>query len=236
VIIFIDEIINVICLYIHIYIIISVFLQYRFIQNSNFYKIYNEFGWICNHHNYLDKGDSCYNVLSNGLSGSDVVTNLLKELYSNLYRIYYTIEDKKNDYFDENRDIVKKMGCIYLKYWLYDQITSKGFNGLQIINLFEEFNKHVQGKIQGISKDYCKFNQLSLDQIKKIKKVYALNSILHESDKNPETCVNNHCKYMDYFEEALTEFINSIKKCADNPLEKEYCDEFEDFLKICTGG
>ncbi|KMZ77110.1 hypothetical protein PVIIG_05613 [Plasmodium vivax India VII] len=128
------------------------------------------------------------------------------------------------------------MGCIYLKYWLYDQITSKGFNGLQIINLFEEFNKHVQGKIQGISKDYCKFNQLSLDQIKKIKKVYALNSILHESDKNPETCVNNHCKYMDYFEEALTEFINSIKKCADNPLEKEYCDEFEDFLKICTGG
>ncbi|KMZ83367.1 hypothetical protein PVBG_06212 [Plasmodium vivax Brazil I] len=207
--------------------------EYKFIEESNFYTIFKEFDWSCNDRRYINGDISCYPDDRSKLTGTEDVDTLLKTLYSNLYRVYYTIENNQNDYFDNNQYEVKKMGCIYLKYWLYDHITSKNFSESKITEFFEGINDHIKGQIDSFTKDHCNFNKLTLDEIKRLKKLYAFNTILYAGDKNSVNCNNSECNYMDYFEEALLEFINSIKNCSTNPSEKEYCNEFKDFLKIC---
>ncbi|KNA02392.1 hypothetical protein PVNG_01546 [Plasmodium vivax North Korean] len=209
--------------------------EYNFIEKSSFYTIFKEFDLPCKPNNkYYDGGVSCYKHPQGKLTINDDVDALLKDLYSILYRVYYTIDRTGNDYFDQNQEEVKQMGCIYLKYWLYDQITTKGFTESQVTTFFDGINNHIKGRIDSFNKDHCNFNKLSLDEMKRLKKLYAFNTILYTGDKNSENCNNNECNYMDYFEEALLEFINTIKNCSTNSSENEYCNEFKDFLQICN--
>ncbi|KMZ91967.1 hypothetical protein PVMG_06085, partial [Plasmodium vivax Mauritania I] len=75
--------------------------EYISIRNSKFYKIYKEFDKPCKEYMY-DNENSCYKARLVDSSISDNVISLLKDLYSNLYRVYYTSENKTNDYFDDD--------------------------------------------------------------------------------------------------------------------------------------
>ncbi|KMZ99369.1 hypothetical protein PVNG_04627 [Plasmodium vivax North Korean] len=75
--------------------------SYNFIANSAFYKIYKEFDKPCNEY-YLNNNASCPKSDIYSSTNSEKVINLLKDLYSNLYRVYYTSENKTNDYFDDD--------------------------------------------------------------------------------------------------------------------------------------
>ncbi|CAG9480108.1 unnamed protein product [Plasmodium vivax] len=207
--------------------------EYKLLGGSKFYEIYDEFNKNCNV--YLGDGAiSCYQGNLDDYSRDTEVSILLKELYSNLYRIYHTILNYGNDYFDGSEE-AKNMGYIYLKYWLYDKITKQDLKDTQIQMIFDGWKKYIKDHIQYKPKNSCILYKLNKDEIKKMKKIYALNTILHASDNDLETCDNNECKYMDYFEETLSEFINSIKKCSSDSSNDEYCKEFNDFLKICNG-
>ncbi|CAI7721700.1 hypothetical protein PVPAM_110060200 [Plasmodium vivax] len=208
--------------------------EYKFIEESNFYKIFKKFDCTCRNCGYSGDDVSCYKEEGRTLTGDNDVNSLLRTLYSNLYKIYDTIEKNENDFFNNNQEEVKTMGCTYLKYWLYDQITSKKFDESQITKFFDGIYNHIKNHIHSFKVDYCNFSRLSLDEIKRLKKLYAFNTILYTADKNSENCNNNECNYMDYFEEALLEFINSIKNCSTNPSENVYCNEFYELLSLCN--
>ncbi|CAI7721746.1 hypothetical protein, conserved [Plasmodium vivax] len=207
--------------------------EYKFIETSSFYKIFNEFSWPCNHPNYFGPVASCYPVASGELTGADAVTTILKDLYSNLYRIYYTIEEKQNDYFDKNRDVAKKMGYIYLKYWLYEQLINKDFSDTQIEQVFDGYKNHICNKFDHKSSNNFMFYSLKKDEINKIRKIYAFSTILYENVNKFNTYNNGSSKYMDYFGEGLDEFISSINKCYIEKSTDNYCNEFKEFLNKC---
>ncbi|CAI7717837.1 Plasmodium vivax Vir protein, putative [Plasmodium vivax] len=210
--------------------------EYKFIEDSNFYKIYNEFNWDCSHSKYKDYYASCPFVSSDKWTIFDEVNILLEEVYSNLYRVYATNGGNNNDYFENNHEEVNEIGCIYLKYWLYDKILKSDFDDSEIEKLFQGLNNYVQKEVKAKPNKPCTFYSLKKDEIKKMIKLYALNIILHTSDQILDTCNVNECKYMDYFEEALIEFMNSINNCSINPSSNNYCSEFEEFLNVCKDG
>ncbi|SCA59694.1 hypothetical protein PVT01_000034000 [Plasmodium vivax] len=208
--------------------------EYKFIKDSNFYKIYDEFNKNCD----LYVGDipgSCYKGELGNHVGDTNVTGLLKDLYSNLYRIYYTMQTVSNDYFENKRHEVIKMGYIYLKYWLYDKITKQDFNDSQIQKIFDGWKNYIKDNVPNKPENSCIFFNLNKNEMKKFKKIYAFSTILYENVNSFESH-NNNSKYMDYFGEGLDEFISSINKCSIEKSTDNYCNEFTEFLNICKDG
>ncbi|SCA81768.1 VIR protein [Plasmodium vivax] len=206
--------------------------EYISILNSKFYKIYNEFDKSCDN-DYYDRGVSCYDEYLEDSSLSENVITILKNLYSNLYRVYASNETQNNDYFEGIRPEVRKIGCICLKYWLYDQIESKGLDKAQIKELFEGHGKYIKGKIMNYRKNYCNFKELSLNHINMLKNIYALYTVLYNNNGKYKTCHNNKCMYLEYVGKGLDELINGINNCSSNPSSINYCDQLEEFLDLC---
>ncbi|CAG9482895.1 unnamed protein product [Plasmodium vivax] len=207
--------------------------EYEFIEDSSLYKIYDEFNWDCDDSRYHDDKDSCLNDSSDGWTKFSNVNKLLKELYSNIYRIYFTIKGNNNDYFEDNEDEIKKMGYIYLKYWLYDKIVNDNFDDSKIEELYQGWRNRIFNMVSHKPSNPFIFYSLKKDEINKIRKIYAFSTILYENVNNFKTYNNNNKNYMDYFGEGLDEFINSINSCFDNLCKDNYCNEFKEFINIC---
>ncbi|KMZ95028.1 hypothetical protein PVMG_06159 [Plasmodium vivax Mauritania I] len=207
---------------------------HSFINNSRFYKIYDVFQKKGTEYEEIDGKASCYKKETlEEIEGSPDVTDLLKDLYSNLYRIYVSLPGCYPDYFDDFGSEDKKICCLSLKYWLYDQIINRKFEEKDINAIFTGWEKYLKGKIYESSHDHCIFNDLKKDEIKKIKNIYALYTVLYDNNVKFETCNNNTCKYLEYVGKGLDEFISSINKCSSKVDKDNYCKEFDEFVKIC---
>ncbi|CAI7724039.1 PIR protein [Plasmodium vivax] len=204
--------------------------KYSFIENSDFYRIYKEFDKSCESAN---NGDFCYNGSKEELSQFPKVRELLKKLYDNLHRIFSTVKGNKNICFGNTNPDDEKLCCICLKYWLHDKIITLELNEDEIKELFERWEKHVKDEKTQYSLDPCIFHNLNRDEINKIKKIYAFNTILYANAKEFETSEQNECKYMNYFGEGLNELNYSINTCYSKLPSVNYCNEFNEYLNIC---
>ncbi|CAG9474499.1 unnamed protein product [Plasmodium vivax] len=204
--------------------------KHSFIEHSKFYKIYNEYDNECNIYSNVD---ACYKDTKGLLSSPSKENELLKKLYSNLYKIFSTLNNITNDYFVNNPINDEKLCYLCLKYWLYDQIITKDLEDGQIIALFEGWKNHIENEIIYKNLKPCKFYNLNKDEINNIRKVYALYTIFYENNKNWGSCNSDKCEYMDYFGEALDEFINGINSCSGKPSTDNYCKEFDEFVNLC---
>ncbi|SCA59723.1 VIR protein [Plasmodium vivax] len=212
------------------YILENIKKQHSYIDELDFYNIYKEFDIPCNK-GYSE--DSCYRGATDLWAQSQEVIELLKNMHSNLYKIYSTLNGKRSEYFGNINPKNEKICCISLKYWLYDKIVTKGLNEDEIIELFKGWENHIQKNVEYQPLQPCKFYNLNKDEIKRIKNIYALNTILQSTMENLENCNEKECKYKDYFEQGLIEFINSANKCSGDSMLEGYCAEFKDFLEIC---
>ncbi|CAI7723933.1 PIR protein [Plasmodium vivax] len=204
--------------------------KHLFIQNSDFYTIYKEFDNQCDSAN---NRDVCYNGSIEELSQFPKVTKLLKKLYGNLHKIFSSVARHRNIYFGNANTDDEKLCCIYLKYWLYDQIITEGLDANEIKKLFEGWEKHVKDEINYYSLKPCIFHNLNRDEINKIKNIYAFNTLLYPNAEKFENCAHNECKYMEYFGEGLNELNNSINNCYSNIPSVNYCNELNEYLNIC---
>ncbi|VUZ99853.1 PIR protein, partial [Plasmodium vivax] len=83
------------------------------------------------------------------------------------------------------------------------------------------------------SKNYCNISELSLNHINTLKNIYSLYTIFYNNTNFSEICNNDKCEYTDYFGKGLDDFINSFKKCTSNSPNVNYCNEFNEFIKMC---
>ncbi|SCA59616.1 hypothetical protein PVC01_000015800 [Plasmodium vivax] len=204
--------------------------KHLFIKDLDYYKLYEEFNKSCNN-TFGD--DACYKRTTEGWAKTNDVIELLKDIHGNLYKIYATLNEDTTDYFNYFNPTNVKICCISLKYWLYDKIVSKGFNEDQIKELFDGWTNHIHPNAKYHKFQPCMFYDLNKDEIKRIKNIYALYTILQSTKKIFENCSEQECKYKDYFEQGLFEFINSANKCSSDSMLEGYCAEFRDFLNIC---
>ncbi|CAG9472717.1 unnamed protein product [Plasmodium vivax] len=206
--------------------------EHNFMKNSKFYEIYDAFHKKCDEY-YYDNKETCYTGESGNFIYSTVVNNILEELYSNLYRVNVTIKHHNNTYLENIYTEDKKMCCIALKYWLYDQIMTKVLEENKINEIFTGWKTYLKDKIKKTSPDVCTFNNLKKDEIKKLKNIYALYTIFYDNTNISKTCNNDKCKYIDYFGKGLDDFINGIKTCSSDSANNEYCNEFNEFIELC---
>ncbi|CAI7717581.1 hypothetical protein PVPAM_010009000 [Plasmodium vivax] len=204
--------------------------KYNINENSKFYKVYKVFDKSCD--SFTDNKIYCLSDLTNSWAISSEVIDLLKKLYSNLCRIYATIPGTDNTYFDELECTDYKLCYISLKYWLYDQIIIKGLEKSKIGEIFTGWETYINNKISNIPPNRCVFNKLSLHEIKRLKNIYALYTVLYDNDKF-ESCNKNTCKYLEYVGKGLDELISSINSCSSNLNQTDYCNEFKEFLDLC---
>ncbi|KMZ94047.1 hypothetical protein PVMG_02273 [Plasmodium vivax Mauritania I] len=211
------------------YILDEIKKNYIINENSKFYKIYKVFDESCE--SFTDHKDSCCTQSTESWAQSSVVIELLKDLYSNLYRVYATLPGSNNDYVDDVGKKDYKLCYTSLKYWLYDQIIIKGLEETKIDEIFTGLENHVKKKITNTFENGCEFNKLTLDEIKKLKNIYALYTVLYNHKFEP--CNKKTCKYLDYVGKGLDELIGSINSCSSDSNRTNYCIEFEEFVDLC---
>ncbi|KNA00896.1 hypothetical protein PVNG_05823 [Plasmodium vivax North Korean] len=212
------------------YILENIKNEHSFIKDLDYYKLYEEFNKSCNN---IFGNDACYNRTTDGWPKTHDVIELLKDIHGNLYKIYATLNGDRSEYFDDFNPDNDKICCVSLKYWLYDKIVTKNLNDAQIKELYEGWKNHIHPKAEYHRFQPCIFHNLNKDEINSIKNIYALTTILQSTREIFENCNEKVCKYKDYFEQGLIEFINSANKCSGDSRLEGYCAEFRDFLNIC---
>ncbi|KMZ87890.1 hypothetical protein PVBG_06117 [Plasmodium vivax Brazil I] len=204
-----------------------------FIKKSEFYKIYEEFSWPCDKYVW-DGNESCFQKVEENLEYSSEVNKILKVMYSILYRIYAKLSGSDNTYFEHIKNEDSKFFYTSLKYWLYDQMIIKGLYDRKFDEIVKGLEEKIKHKIKrSPPKNPCVFNKLTLDEIKRLKNIYALYTVLYDNNDNFESCNDNKCKYLEYFGKGLDEIINSINSCSNNSNQTNYCKEFNEFVDLC---
>ncbi|KMZ77196.1 hypothetical protein PVIIG_06346 [Plasmodium vivax India VII] len=205
--------------------------NYNVFGNSKFYKIYEVFYKPCTI--FSDNSVSCCPQSTNFGANSSEVTQILKDLYSNLYRIYDSIVGTNNTYFDDVEAKDYKLCYTSLKYWLYDQIINGELEQTEINDIFTGWENNIKNKISIDPPHRCLFNKLTLDEMKRLKNIYALYTVLYDNNATFVTCNNNTCKYLEYIGKGLDELISSINSCSIKSNQTYYCNEFKEFVDLC---
>ncbi|SBT74233.1 PIR protein [Plasmodium ovale] len=78
----------------------------------------------------------------------------------------------------------------------------------------------------------CTFNKLNLDDIKKLKSIYAFKLIFYNNINIFNNEKHKPCIFLNTLGKGINEYINSIDKCAKEDPPGNYCKEFNEFRKI----
>lgn len=127
--------------------------------------------------------------------------------------------------------VEKNKLCIYLKYWFFDQIMTKGMDNSQIIQFFDVWNK-LKGET--CSDCVCQFYKLSLNEIKQIKYLYDYFLFYDRSDEVKEKNVAKDkifsTEYCSYIKESSFIYSSRVVGCEGNTVNS-YCKEFNEYIK-----
>ncbi|SCA60069.1 hypothetical protein PVT01_000069600 [Plasmodium vivax] len=148
-------------------------------------------------------------------------------------RIYDSIVGTNNTYFDDVEAKDYKLCYTSLKYWLYDQIINGELEQTEINDIFTGWENNIKNKISKNPPHRCLFNKLTLDEMKRLKNIYALYTVLYDNNATFVTCNNNTCKYLEYIGKGLDELISSINSCSSKSNQTYYCNEFKEFVDLC---
>ncbi|KMZ80611.1 hypothetical protein PVIIG_04396 [Plasmodium vivax India VII] len=151
---------------------------YTFKKNPHIEKFYDEFNHGCEPVHGVSQ--YCSEILEEVSTNSDV-----KELYYKIESIKTKNDFGTNEVLSSLNNYSTK-GCTYLKYWLYDQIITYGFNETETEDLFNLWEKMLQNNFKLIIGQNltCKFHILKLEDIKKIKLLfdYLLNDNFEKNE------------------------------------------------------
>ncbi|GAW83904.1 variable surface protein [Plasmodium gonderi] len=167
---------------------------------------------------YLNKPKDSYPVCSTGYFGSHIeLKKIFNEIKCNAAFSFIS-------YINENSDTIPNRAfCLFLYYWLYNEIKDKRIN-MTINDVYPKlFN-------DGIYKNpICNFyidNSITDNDVKKLKDIYDMNTKIHDiNNLNFKTCKNNNicncgdeCSdiYERYNHRCNSDYENSFCKALDN--------------------
>ncbi|SBS90094.1 PIR Superfamily Protein [Plasmodium ovale curtisi] len=162
---------------------------------------------------------------------NDYVDSLLKKLHLNFKKIYLTANNRENSYFRETAENVKEY-CVYFKYWLYDEILSKEDCRLNIEHIYKEWEKKIHDSEYGNLPKLCAYNKLKLDDIEKLKSIYAFTLIFYNNINIFNVGKSIPYKYLNDLGKGLKAYSDSISRCSIQNNIDTYCEEFKEFLNV----
>ncbi|SBT01046.1 PIR protein [Plasmodium ovale] len=202
--------------------------NYPSLKTIKFGRIYDEFNNT--HEIDISVQQKCTKAKA-GLPINDIYDELSKNFCYNLYKIIVIVNNLQNDIFN-GIDKDDNMNCLYLKYWLYENIENLGPKGLSVETFFQSLKNKLEVEISSVLPNLCTFNKLNSTEIDKIRSIYAFLLIYYRNlDKFYDDKLIE-CKYLNYFGKGLKAYYESITKCSDETNEENYCKEFNELLKI----
>ncbi|GAW78861.1 variable surface protein [Plasmodium gonderi] len=198
------------------------YYKHSYLKNSILDKLYNTLN------NEYTNGDDFYcdiDILYKDIDASAI--NILNKLIGNIKTLLNT---GGNYFIDKDNAYNVNKGCIYLKYWFYDQILKEDINERDIksiINLWEEL-KYVIFNDRNIP---CEFYNMKLNQIKEMKHLYDY-FVFYDPYKN-FSIINNkiyNSSYCNYLKKCIVMYNKMVRDCS-NTADSEVCKEFKKYLK-----
>ncbi|KMZ76836.1 hypothetical protein PVIIG_05408 [Plasmodium vivax India VII] len=194
------------------------YLSNNILKASELYKLYFEFNDNYNiNQNDLHIQDYSVSILSTEPARDlfkKFVKNvkLLSKKYSNEFNKIYNVENNKKR-------------CIYLKYWLYDQIIKKNFKYIEFYNLIKDSvsKKKLFSSDESFS---CEFYEFNLDHIKEIKRLYHF-LIIYNIYKNKNVVPSTYCQYLN----EMSELYKTKEAKCKSQSNDTYCKEFMRYIK-----
>ncbi|SBT59464.1 PIR Superfamily Protein [Plasmodium ovale wallikeri] len=202
--------------------------QYDFLRTTKFGRIYEEFNDESKRdQHFMEKCQKIKDELSDLENYDEIPTNFC----SILYRIIVKINKMQNDILEgiTNND---RMHCVYLKYWLHDQLGNAETKGLTVHKEFQTVQNRVKNEIDTKLSSPCTFRELTWQKSNKLKSIYAFILFYYSHVNDIHQKQNVPCKYSNFFGKGLKAFYESISECANNKKEDEYCNEFKEFQEI----
>ncbi|SBT74468.1 hypothetical protein POWCR01_000220000 [Plasmodium ovale] len=198
------------------------------LENLVFDKIYKKFN---DEYKVDDTAIKNCSEIKNGLEIPYTNEDLILDFCKVLYKLIAKENGWQNDDDDEIHED-NKMYCLHLKYWLYEKVATDSEKGLDIKRNFQNWKDKLENHIGGKLKYPCTFNELSWNDISKIRSIYAFILIYYRNlqafNKNKQI----KCKYMDYLGKGLKEYHESINICSRKNEQDKYCKEFKEFQEI----
>ncbi|SBT01703.1 PIR Superfamily Protein [Plasmodium ovale curtisi] len=202
--------------------------QYDFLKTVKFGKLYDEF-------NDESKYDPDFNPkcqkLKDQLSIPENYDEILKNFCSILHRIIVKINNMQNDLLEgiTNND---RMHCIYLKYWLHDQLGNSDAKGMFVHKEFQTFQDNIKNQIGSHLSNPCTFRELTWNQSNKLKSIYAFILFYYSHIKDIHKKQDVPCKYLNFFGKGLKAYYDSVNECSSEQKDEVYCQEFKEFQEI----
>ncbi|SBT00854.1 PIR Superfamily Protein, partial [Plasmodium ovale curtisi] len=202
--------------------------DHNILENLVFGKIYKKFnGEYKEDYTATEKCNNIKDELSIPYENEELILNFCKILYKLIVKSNGWQNDDYEEIHEDN-----KMYCLHLKYWLYEKVATENQMGIDIEKHFQNCKDKLENHITGKLTYPCTFNELSWNDISKIRSIYAFILIYY---RNLEAFHKNKqikCKYMDYLGKGLKEYHESINKCSERNEQDKYCKEFKEFQKI----
>ncbi|SBT55792.1 PIR Superfamily Protein [Plasmodium ovale wallikeri] len=200
----------------------------NFLKNLLFAKIYKNFNSeYINDSTAIDKCGKVEKGLSFPYDDKEIILKFCK--------ILYIIIAKDNGWHNELDNEIPddyKMYCLHLKYWLYEKVVNLGPMDLKIEDHFEKWKGKLETEINYTLKNPCTFNELSWNDINKLRRLYAFALIYYSNLNIFHTQNNIKGKYLDYLGKGLNEYHESINRCSKKNEQDNYCKEFKEFQDI----
>ncbi|SBT30934.1 PIR Superfamily Protein [Plasmodium ovale wallikeri] len=192
--------------------------EYTFKKNTSLEGIYNELDNVCTTHTYcnVQLGDSSrYNeaeILRSKLFGNDTKLNMGVDDFKKFNK-------KPNEF------------CLYLKYWLYDQIIIKELKDQEISQVLNDLKIGDKYKFFIDSANFCEFNILKVEEIKKNKLLidYLENYDNAANKRNVENLICNS-NYKHILNETIHQYNNTNAQC--NTESNIHCKELQQCKNI----
>ncbi|KMZ79017.1 hypothetical protein PVIIG_00409 [Plasmodium vivax India VII] len=120
--------------------------------------------------------------------------------------------------------------CIYLKYWIYNELEKVYIEKEKIPSFFTTWNSQKRDIFPGKTIP-CDFDDLKLEEIKEIRKLYDYYMLYDTFKKsefiNAKYYKTAYCYYLNQFKDI---YNNNETSCATY-VSKNYCNEFNKYIK-----
>ncbi|SBT83504.1 PIR protein [Plasmodium ovale] len=190
------------------------------LKDSDLYNLYNyHFQSECK--DDVETENFCQ-VKQNHKFEDTQVENFYNKMIVNLKKILV-----KEKYFQDIDNNQIKL-CTYMKYWIYDQIISKGFIDSQLIKLFNAWNSEIN---VFRTNSPCELYVMNLRQIKEIKPLFDYFILYDRNEKkkiaSDKILLTQYCKYF-----KNSHYLYSFKdvQCTNSEISP-LCKEFNQYLK-----
>ncbi|KMZ87787.1 hypothetical protein PVBG_05039 [Plasmodium vivax Brazil I] len=175
--------------------------------------------------------DDCYGPVAGYLHCSS--DNSYESIPPSLFDLYKKFERNitsiSNESIDAYKHIEKNKSklCIYLKYWLYDQLIKRQVNQDDFTKFFNLWNERKKEKC---SLCECEFPIQKISEIKQIKKIH--DAFLFWDSYNDKAKMKNvisNMEYCKYIDDSKILYYSYQMKC-ENGNNSLLCKEFNNYI------